>query len=544
MVFQLTGIRLLEALFSCWHSIGVVAEDCRLPPQTNTRDRLSMKISHQPLCASFLHLAVPLLLSFVSVSSPLSELQAALPSGNSSTHPAKRPNVLVLMTDDMSRHCVTATGGTQSITPHLDALASRGTVMENVVHQGGFSGAICTCSRAMFLTGRALWSVTPNNLTYAGPAQLKTADKLFPEHFRMEGWHTFGTGKWHNGSAALLRCFDHAEAVTGGMLPFNSRDSGGARDNAIEIGMMNPASTRITADRKVEKHETTGWSTDVFYNAAESFLDDSWDREKPFMMYVSTNAPHDPRHVPEEILARFKNIKEPPNYLPQHPFDNGDMRVRDEIVYKPPHRPEVIRRERAIYLAMCAQIDDRIGQLLAKLESLGELDNTVILFTADHGLAVGEHGLLGKQNLYDGSWRVPMIVAGPGIPQGQKRSGFAYLHGLYPTLADLTGLEAPDYTKPFGFGDVIRGQSDGLESLFGAYMPNAKVNKGVRAIRTGDFKLLHYTHSGRQQLFNLAVDPWETDDLIGDPAIEETRTTLYESLQEWMKSSGDPLGGE
>lgn len=467
---------------------------------------------------------------------------SAAEGGASGKSADKRLNVLVLMTDDMSRHCVSATGGTQSITPHLDALASRGTVMQNVVHQGGFSGAICTCSRAMFLTGRPLWSVTPDQLEYAGPAQLKTSDSLFPEQFRKEGWHTFGTGKWHNGNAALLRCFDHAEAITGGMLPFNTRDRGGAKENAIEIGMMNPSGVRIAADRNVEKQTTTGWSTDVFYDAADSFLDQTWDREKQFMMYVSTNAPHDPRHVPQDILDRFTDVTEPPNYLPKHPFDNGDMRVRDEMVYKPPHRPEVVRRERAIYLAMCAQIDDRIGQLLAKLKDLGELENTIILFTADHGLAVGEHGLLGKQNLYDGSWRVPMIWAGPGIPKGEKRTGLAYLHGLYPTLADLAGIAAPDYTQKFGFADVIQGKAEGLDIVFGAYMPNAKVNKGVRAVRKGDFKLLQYTHSGREQLFNLAADPWETNDLIGDPNFNETKTSLGNSLKAWMKSSGDPLG--
>ena len=358
----------------------------------------------------------------------------------------KRPNVLILMNDDMSRHCVGATGGQQALTPNIDAIAKRGTVMQNVVHQGAFSGAICTCSRAMMLTGRALWTVTPN-FNYKAPAQLKTPDILYPEQFRNEGWQTFGTGKWHNGNAALLRSFDHAEAITGGMLPFNERDRGGAKDNAIEIGMMNPQCNRISNSGEVEKHGSQGWSTDVFYDAAETFIDETWDREKPFMMYISTNAPHDPRHVPDDILARFKNVVEPPNYRSTHPFDNGHMNVRDELVYKPPHSPETVRRERAIYLAMCAQIDDRIGRLIAKLDSIGQLENTIILFTSDHGLAVGEHGLLGKQNLYDGSWRVPMILAGPGIPKGETRDGFAYLHGIFPTLADFAGIEAPEHSK-------------------------------------------------------------------------------------------------
>jgi len=456
----------------------------------------------------------------------------------------QRPNILVLMTDDMSRRCVTATGGSQAITPNIDSLARRGTVMQNTVHQGGFSGAICTCSRAMILTGRPLWSVTPDQLSYAGPANLNTADKLFPEQFREEGWQTFGTGKWHNGNAALLRSFDHAEAITGGMLPFNKRDRGGAKDNAIEIGMMNPTCQRIAGPGKVEKHQTNGWSTDVFYDAAENFLDSTWDQKKPFMMYVSTNAPHDPRHVPDDVLARFKNVYEPPNYQSIHPFDNGDMLVRDEMVYKPPHSPETVRRERAIYLAMCAQIDDRIGQLLNKLDAMGQLKNTLILFTADHGLSVGEHGLMGKQNLYDGSWRVPMILAGPGVPSGKSREGFAYLHGIYPTLAKLAGIEAPAYTQQFGFHDVIQGKATGQPQLFGAYMPNVKVPNGVRAVRKGNHKLLYYTHSGRRQLFDLKEDPWETNDLIGAPKHQKTAEQLMAALEGWMEKSGDPLGRE
>lgn len=452
------------------------------------------------------------------------------------------PNILILMTDDMSRRCVTATGGSQAITPNIDALARRGTVMLNTVHQGGFSGAICTCSRAMILTGRPLWSVTPNQLNYAGPANLNTADKLFPEQFREEGWQTFGTGKWHNGNAALLRSFDHAEAITGGMLPFNDRDRGGAKDNAIEIGMMNPSCLRISGPGKVAKHETTGWSTDVFYDAAENFLDTTWDQKRPFLMYVSTNAPHDPRHVPEEILSRFQDVYEPPNYQAMHPFDNGHMLVRDEMVYQPPHSPETVRRERAIYLAMCAQIDDRIGQLVRKLDQMGQLQNTIILFTADHGLAVGEHGLMGKQNLYDGSWRVPMIIAGPSVPSGETREGFAYLHGIYPTLAKLAGIEAPAHTRTFDFHDVLLGKSEGQPHLFGAYMPDVKVPNGVRAVRRGDHKLLYYTHSGRRQLFDLKTDSWETNDLIGDPTHQNTADQLMAALEQWMERSGDPLG--
>jgi arylsulfatase A-like enzyme len=355
------------------------------------------------IAAVFLVVAGPFLLS--SVLSAQTKPNAAEANGTkapaaeapAAKMPAKRPNVLILMTDDMSRHCVGATGGVQALTPNLDAIAKRGTVMRNVVHQGGFSGAICTCSRAMILTGRSLWTVTPEQLDYRGPAQLATEDTLFPEQYRQAGWQTFGTGKWHNGNAALLRCFDHAEAITGGMLPFSKRDRGGARDN------------------------------------------------------------------------------------------------------------------------------------------------TIILFTADHGLAVGEHGLMGKQNLYDGSWRVPMILAGPGIPQGAQRKGLAYLHGLYPTLASFSGIDAPEHSKEFEFASTVRGQSQGLPAVYGAYSPNVKRNQGVRAVRIGGYKLLYYPHNQRKQLFNLTADPWEAQDLAQDPGFSVKVDQLFDSLEQWMQSSGDPL---
>ena len=137
-----------------------------------------------------------------------------------------------------------------------------------------------------------------------------------------------------------------------------------------------------------------------------------------------------------------------------------------------------------------------------------------------------------------------MIIAGPGVPSGASREGFAYLHGIYPTLAKLAGVKAPAYTEKFGFHDVIVGESEGQPQLFGAYMPNAKVADGVRAVRQGNHKLIYYTHSGRRQLFDLEKDSWETNDLIGSPKHQETADQLMAALENWMEKSGDPLGRE
>ena len=135
-----------------------------------------------------------------------------------------------------------------------------------------------------------------------------------------------------------------------------------------------------------------------------------------------------------------------------------------------------------------------------------------------------------------------MIMAGPGVPSGESREGFAYLHGIYPTLAKLAGIQAPSYTQRFGFHDVMIGKGTGQPQLFGAYMPNVKVPNGVRAVRQGNHKLLYYTHSGRRQLFDLENDSWETNDLIGDPKHQEIAEQLMAALENWMENSGDPLG--
>ncbi len=456
---------------------------------------------------------------------------------------ARPPNVLFLIADDNSIRAVGAAGGSEARTPSLDALAAGGVVIDTAVHQGAFSGAICTVSRGMILSGRPVWGVTPGRYGYGGPAQLRTADTLMPELFRQHGYQSFGTGKWHNGNEALLRCFEIAEAIGPGMLPYNSRDHGGARDAAIELGQLDPKLRRYDAAAgKITSYQAQGWSTDVFYDAAERFFTEQRDRDRPFFAYVSTTAPHDPRHEAPEYLARFDAdaLPLPPNHRLEHPFDTGDLKVRDEVVYPAPHDPEQVRREFAVYLAMVARVDDRVGRLLALLEEQGELENTIVVFTSDHGLAMGEQGLMGKQNLYEASWRVPMILAGPGVPSGARRDGFAYLHGLYPTLCELAGLPVPAHAARFGFAGLVRGEAGGQQRLFGAYTPNANSERGIRCLREGRWKLIRYLHNGERQLFDLQSDPWERRDLAEAPEHADTAARLELALDDWMAKSGDP----
>lgn len=478
----------------------------------------------------------------------LAAAAALLPARAQDAAPAPappRPNVLVLLADDASVRSQGFSGGAAADTPSLDALAANGVVLDGAVHQGGFSGAICTVSRAMILTGRPVWGVTPGRFGYQAPAQLDTADPLLPELFRGAGWQTFAAGKWHNGEAALRRGFERADAVfLGGMLLYNERAYGGVGDAAVEQGHLDPPLVRFDPQTGARlRYRGEGWSTDLVFDAAERFLREERDPARPFFAWVATLAPHDPRHAPREHLAAIDRdgMALPPNLSAEPTRGTGDLGVRDEQVLPPPRDEALHRREIAVHLAMMRHFDARAGRLLALLDELGLREDTLVLFTSDHGLSMGEHGLMGKQNLDEASWRVPLVVAGPGLPRGERRAGGAYLHGALPTLAELAGLAPPPHARAAAFTGLLRGEPDaGLARVFGAYTPDAGGEAGIRCVREGRWKLVRYLHSGEVDLFDLDADPWELRDLAEEPDQRARRARLEAVLQGWMDGSGDP----
>jgi arylsulfatase A-like enzyme len=215
----------------------------------------------------------------------------------------------------------------------------------------------------------------------------------------------------------------------------------------------------------------------------------------------------------------------PVNYLPEHPFPHGNPDIRDENlvpgVFK--RRDEAtIRNEKGKEFACIENIDVQVGRVLKKLEETGELDNTYIFFTADHGIAVGKHGLVGKQNLYEHSWRVPFIVAGPEIKKGSKVRGNIYLLDVLPTLCDLAGIEIPSVVDGKSFSPVLQGQTEIVrEVLYGAYCGGTK--PGIRCVKKGDWKLIKYdVMDGKvreTQLFNLRENPNELITEHHDPKV-------------------------
>jgi arylsulfatase A-like enzyme len=421
---------------------------------------------------------------------------------------APRPNILLLLTDDQRADTLAALGNDHISTPHLDELVRSGTTFTRAYCMGSLQGAVCVPSRAMLYTGRTLFRVQDK----------LESQPTWPAAFGRAGYRTFLTGKWHNGGPSALRSFQEGRAVfLGGMghpfsLPVQDFDGKGA----------------FTPRRTEPRHSVV-----QFADAAVEFL----RRQKPgepFLACVAFNLPHDPRvSLPEHVALYDANAPPlPANFLPVHPFDNGWMTGRDEALAPWPRTPEVVQQHLADYYACISLLDEQVGRILDTLRARGLFDNTLVVFTSDHGLAIGSHGLMGKQNLYEHSMRAPLIFAGPGIPKDQRRDALAYLYDIFPTLGDLAGVSAPAGNEGLSLAPVIRGAKPAVrDAVFTAFMDLH------RAVRDDRWKLIVYPQINRVQLFDLQADPDELKDVSAANPAEVTRLTAL--LKDWQEKLGD-----
>jgi arylsulfatase A-like enzyme len=425
---------------------------------------------------------------------------------------ADRPNVLILFTDDQRADTIAALGNRHIRTPNLDRLVAEGVVMNRAYCMGALQGAVCVPSRAMLLTGRTLFRVDTS----------LNEQPTWPEQFAVAGYTTFITGKWHNGAPSLTRVFDRGKAIFLG-------------------GMGEPYTLPvqdIRGDHKLSNmRPSTKHSVGLFADCAVDFLANQ-PKEKPSLAYVAFNLPHDPRLAPPKYHEQYNAAKPPlpPNFLPRHPFNNGQMIGRDEELAPWPRTEDVVRQHLADYYSAIEFVDAQVGRILDALKKSGQYDNTIIVFASDHGLAIGSHGLFGKQNLYEHSMRAPLIVAGPGIPRGKRSDAMCYLLDIFPTVGELAGVQPPKGSEGQSFAAVLQGKTSELRSsIFTSYI------KFQRAITDGRWKLIVYPQINKTQLFDLASDPHETRDLAQSAKHAQEIKRLTALLKQSQKSAGDEL---
>jgi arylsulfatase A-like enzyme len=399
------------------------------------------------------------------------------------------PNVIFLLTDDQRPDTIGALGNPRIVTPTLDELASSGFVFSNAYNLGSNLGAVCAPSRNMILSGRAYFRWEGR---FAPPEPANLADSM-----RNFGYETYHHGKKGNTAEEIHKRFDHTT-------------------------YLDP------------KGRFEGRPGQDIINAAIEFLSTRTD-EKPFFMYLAFAAPHDPRLAEERYMDMYPaaSMPLPADYLPVHPFDNGEMVIRDELLEDWPRTEDAIRTHLRDYYAVITALDEQIGRLITYLKENGLYEDTYIVFSSDQGLAVGSHGLMGKQNLYQHSARAPLIIAGPDIEPG-KSDALVYLLDIYPTILSLVGSPPETGLDGDSLAPIVYGQAERVrKSLFLSY-------KDVqRAIRDERYKLIVYPRNGTKQLFDLETDPDERNNLAENPDFARRVEGMMAAIEQWQSQLGD-----
>ena len=464
--------------------------------------------------------------------SPLFAVMAVLLHASTWATAAEKPNFLFLFADDQTYASINALGNEEIQTPNLDRLVRSGTTLTHAYNPGGYHGAICVASRTMLVSGRYLWHAKRLEETINQPQEI---EQLWPRLLQRQGYDTYFTGKWHV-KADAKQVFNVARHVRPGMP--KQTDEGYDRPVEGQPDEWSPSDPKFGGYWEGGKH----WSEIVKDDAVE-FLERAKSLEKPFFMYVAFNAPHDPRQSPQEYVDRYplSKIKTPPNFIAEYPDKEAigcGPSLRDEKLAPFPRTEYSVKVNRQEYYAIITHMDHQIGLILEALEKTGQADNTYIFFTADHGLACGQHGLLGKQNMYEHSMRVPFIVQGRGVEAGARIATPVYLQDIMPTTLELAGCtEVPEHVQFKSLLPVLFERAEEhYDAIYGAYQTDLQ-----RMVIDKGYKLILYPQVPRMLLFDLASDPDEQHDVSNLAAQRPRIERMFGKLRELQTAMGDEL---
>ncbi|WP_282074385.1 sulfatase-like hydrolase/transferase [Maribacter aquivivus] len=467
-----------------------------------------------------------------------------------------KPNIVFIFTDDQTYSSIHALGNSEIITPNMDAMVHEGTTFTNAYNMGSWSGAVCAASRAMLISGRSVWRANSFRQNWIHNDSI---DKTWGKLLENNGYETYMTGKWHV-DAPAEKVFKHTTHIRPGMprdawdhetmvAKFDSLSKlkNAKSESIMPNGYNRPLSLNDTTWSPTDTSKGGFWQggkhwSEVLKDDAIGFINTAKTSEKPFFMYLAFNAPHDPRQAPQEYqdMYTIENLSLPESYLPEytyrHDIANGDY-LRDEALAPFPRTEFAVKTHLKEYYASITHVDAQIGKIIDALKSSGKMSNTYIIFTADHGLAMGQHGLLGKQSLFDHSIRPPMILIGPDIPKNKKNNVDVYLQDVMATSLAIADIEKPTYIEFNSFLDIAKKKENKskYDAIYGAYLDVQ------RMIRKDGYKLLVFPNIKKLLLFNLNDDPEEMNDLSRLPEEQERIKSLFLDLQQLQKDMGDPL---
>ena len=459
----------------------------------------------------------------------------------------RNPNLLFIFTDDQIYRSINALNNNEIKTPHLNQLAKSSKVFTHVFNQGSYTTAVCVASRAMINTGKTIWNARQEIKNHNA--------KLWGETFKNFGYQTFVTGKWHNKEATLNRSFNWIGTINGTVLLNDPKNTSIIKRKYFKLrGMLGSKNNNDYRkgwkpdDVKLGGHwikdNENKHSSEIITDSAIDFINKK-SKRKPFFMYVAYFAPHDPRQSPSNYLNEYteENIKMPKNFLNEHPFDIGARNIRAEKLLNYPRTTNAIKKHRRDYYAIMTHLDYQIGRLIDALKKRKEYKNTYIIFTSDHGLSMGEHGLMAKQSLYDHAQRVPFFISGPGLINNRQDHTLLNLHQLFSTTAELCNVPIPKTIPNTSFAHLIikKNQENQYQNeiLYGAYS-TTKTNYSRMAM-DHNYKLIVYPKAKTIQLFNRKNDPWEINNTAYQPQNKLIIQNLYIKLQNLSKKLNDPF---
>lgn len=414
---------------------------------------------------------------------------------------AKKPNILVIMADQHGAWASGAYGHPFIQTPHLDRLAQTGVTFESAY----CNSPICGPSRASFLTGRAPHGIE----AWDNGKPLASDVPTWAHYLTTAGYQTVLAGKQH---------FIGPDQQHG----FELRLGGELHSTRIQEGTINPFEPIDTTKyfhTGVGRTRYTEYDYDIEARACSFLSGDERDKSRPFALCVSFIAPHFPLVVEDEYMQMYlphhADLPQMPPGYPErlHPVWQAHRRYYNANFMD----AEKTRRARAAYYALCTFMDRRVGNVLKALEQAGEADNTLIVYTADHGEHIGSRGMWWKSSFFEESVRVPLIISWPGhLPQGARRPEVVSLVDVAATLLDVGGVDAAGDMDGRPLSGLLRGEGgDWTDQAFSEYYASG-ADEPRCMLRLGRYKLNWFVgHS--PELYDLETDPGEWRNLADDP---------------------------
>jgi len=444
----------------------------------------------------------------------------------------EQPNILFIFADDHCYKAVNALHNKEVMTPHLDSLVERGTTFTHAYNMGAWGGAVCVASRGMLNTGLSVWRANELLSDREASKTFVAEKKTWSQLMSAAGYETYFSGKWHV-KMNPEEMFDHVVNVRPGMP--RGTPTGYNRPLADGTDPWDPADPKFGGFWAGGTH----WS-EVLANDGINFLISAAKRENPFFMYLAFNAPHDPRQAPQEYLDMYptESIALPPGHCGEYEHNEimgSGRKLRDEKLGTFPRTENGVRVNRREYYALITHMDAQIGRILEALEKSGKADNTYVIFSADHGLGVGHHGLFGKQNMFEHSMRVPFMVVGPDVKAAAKVSQPIYLQDVMATCLDLAGAEKPDFVEFNSVRPLLTGTESFYPAVYGAY------TQQQRMVAKDGFKLILYPKGQISLLYDLKKDPEELENLAGNPENLPRMKQLFSELTTLQANFADKI---